>query len=137
MAVDKVLKEDNEIFERLPIAVDNEENPRLRAAHDISAAWISFTYNCETNVLNAFNEEIVAEEITALSTVTPVISCVIAVETIFAKRTFTDKFSISAYLKCPLSTVTVVAEILFVSILFVDIVERFALKEDTFTATIS
>ena len=42
-------------------------------------------------------EEIVAEEIYALSTVRVVISCVIDVETMLAKRTLTDKCSMFAY----------------------------------------
>ena len=43
-------------------------------AADISAQWISLTYSCEMNVLCAVSDEIVAEEINAVSTVTAVIS---------------------------------------------------------------
>jgi hypothetical protein len=44
-------------------------------------------------VLFAVRDDMVADEMYALSTVTPVISCVIAVETIFTNNVFAEIFS--------------------------------------------
>jgi hypothetical protein len=69
-----VLNELSEMFDKVPTVVEKVENPSLITPDDILAALILLTHNSDIKVLYALSDEIVAEEMKAVSTVRAVIS---------------------------------------------------------------